>query len=304
MESGDLKPYFAIVNPAAGGGRCGRQAPAALDRLRSQGIPVESVETQRAEHATSLCRDAYRAGFRRFLAVGGDGTSFEVVNGLFPREDPSDPVTLGFLPLGTGNSFLRDFSHRGLDHAVEALVAQRSRPCDVMRLTHVGGVVYYINLLSLGFTAEAGELTNRCFKGWGELGYLMAILRCWMRLRYPTFPFRLEEGGQTKRQPCTYLTFSNSRFTGGKLMIAPHANIADGLIEITRVGAIGRWEFVKTFPRIFSGTHMSHPMIWRAAAPRVEFDLSGPTPVMIDGEVIVCQPQAIQVLPEALRVVA
>jgi diacylglycerol kinase (ATP) len=173
-----------------------------------------------------------------------------------------------------------------------------------MRLTHAGGVVYYINLLSLGFTAEAGEITNRCFKGWGELGYLMAILRCWMRLRYPTFPFRLEEGGQTQRQPCTYLTFSNSRFTGGKLMIAPQANIADGLIEITRVGAIGRWEFVKTFPRIFSGTHMSHPMIWRAAAPRVEFDLSGPTPVMIDGEVIVCQPQAIQVLPGALRVAA
>ena len=65
-----MKPYFAIVNPAAGGGRCGRQAPAALDRLRSQGLSVESVETQRAEHATSLCRDAYRGGFRRFLAVG------------------------------------------------------------------------------------------------------------------------------------------------------------------------------------------------------------------------------------------
>jgi len=125
-----MKPYFAIVNPAAGGGRCGRQAPAALERLRSQGVPVESVETKRAEHATSLCREAYRRGFRRFLAVGGDGTSFEVVNGLFPREDESEPITLGFLPLGTGNSFLRDFSHRGLDHAVEALVARRSRPCD------------------------------------------------------------------------------------------------------------------------------------------------------------------------------
>ncbi|MCY3756273.1 MAG: diacylglycerol kinase family protein, partial [Acidobacteria bacterium] len=236
-----MKPYFAIVNPAAGGGRCGRQAPAALERLRSQGVPLESVETQRAQQATSLCREAYRRGFRRFLAVGGDGTGFEVVNGLFPREDESEPVTLGFLPLGTGNSFLRDFSHRGLDHAVEALVGRRSRPCDVMRLTHAAGAVHYINLLSIGFTADAGELTNRRYKGWGELGYLMAILRCWMGLRYPTFPFRLEEGGETHRQPCTYLTFSNSRFTGGKLMIAPQADIADGLIEITRVGAIGRW---------------------------------------------------------------
>ena len=299
-----MKPYYAIVNPAAGGGRCGRQAPAALERLRSLGVPVESVETRRAEHATSLCREAYRIGYRRFLAVGGDGTGFEVVNGLFPREDESEPVTLGFLPLGTGNSFLRDFSDRGLEHAVEALVARRSRPCDVMRLTHAAGAVHYINLLSIGFTADAGELTNRRFKGWGELGYLMAILRCWMGLGYPTFPFRLEEGGKTHRQPCTYLTFSNSRFTGGKMMIAPQADIADGLIEITRVGAIGRWEFVKTFPRIFSGTHMSHPLIWRTAAPRVEFDLEGPTPVMIDGEVLVCQPRSIQVLPGALQVAA
>ena len=67
-----MKPYYAIVNPAAGGGRCGRQAPAALERLRSLGVPVESVETRRAEHATSLCREAYRSGYRRFLAVGGD----------------------------------------------------------------------------------------------------------------------------------------------------------------------------------------------------------------------------------------
>ena len=299
-----MKPYFAIVNPAAGGGRCGRQAPAILDRLRSQGVPVESVETQRAKHATSLCREAYRTGFRRFLAVGGDGTSFEMINGLFPRVDKFDPVTLGFLPLGTGNSFLRDFSHRGLDHAVETLVSHRSRPCDVMCLTHAKGAVHYINLLSIGFTAEAGELTNRCFKGWGEVGYLMAILRCWMRLHYPNFPFRLEPDGDIQHQPCTYLTFSNSRFTGGKLMIAPQADIADGLIEITRVGTIGRWEFVKTFPRIFAGTHMSHPLIWRTASKWVEFDLDGPTPVMIDGEVIVCQPQTIQVLPGALQVAA
>ncbi len=298
-----MKSYFAIINPAAGGGRCGKQAPAALDRLRSQGVPLESVETQRAGHASSLCREAYQAGFRRFLAVGGDGTSFEIVNGLFPRPDESEPVYLGFLPLGTGNSFLRDFSHRGLDHAVEALVAQRSRACDVLCLTHGEGMVHYINLLSIGFTAEAGELTNRRFKRWGELGYLMAILLSWLRLRYPTFPFRLEESGETVRQPCIYLTFSNSRFTGGKLMIAPQANIADGLIEITGVGSIGRWEFVKTFPKIFSGNHMSHPLIWRAPARRVEFDLPGPMAVMIDGEVICCQPKTIEVLPGALQVV-
>ena len=78
----------------------------------------------------------YGQGFRHFIAVGGDGTSFEIVNGLFPRENQTDRVALGFLPLGTGNSFLRDFTERGLPHALEAIIKQETRPCDVLCLKH------------------------------------------------------------------------------------------------------------------------------------------------------------------------
>ena len=295
-----MKAYFVIINPAAGGGNCGKQASQTLTQLVNRGLKIESVQTQRPGQASQLCQEAYQAGFRRFLAVGGDGTSFEIVNGLFPRQGELEPIYLVFLPLGTGNSFLRDFSQEGLHYAVEAIHADRSRPCDVMRLTHQKGVCHYINLLSLGFTAEAGSLTNRRFKNWGEPGYLMAILCSWLRLRYPTFHFRWD--GQNEDQPCTYLTFSNSRFTGGKLMIAPQANMADGLIEITRVGPISRWDFLKTFPKIFSGNHMKHPLIWRTSARRVEFEVSGTTAIMIDGEILLCKPMTIDVLPGALQV--
>src|SRR5262249_6933833 len=150
--------YLAIVNPAAGGGRTGKLLAPALERLRAAGVKVQSRETSALGHATEIARQAWSEGYRKFISVGGDGTSFEIVNGLFPRPDGEELPTLGFLPLGTGNSFLRDFSDKGLDYAVESLVAGRSRECDVLRLRHQGGLLHYINILSIGFSADVATL--------------------------------------------------------------------------------------------------------------------------------------------------
>src|SRR4029077_17394903 len=116
-----------IVNPAAGGGRCGRLAPAALERLRAGGLELEVRQTTRRGDATVLARDAYSAGHRNFIGVGGDGTSFEIVNGIFSAAASEGRATLGFLPLGTGNSFLRDFTNRGAEFAIAAILGRRRR---------------------------------------------------------------------------------------------------------------------------------------------------------------------------------
>jgi diacylglycerol kinase (ATP) len=161
--------FLAVVNPAAGGGRGYKLAGPALDRLRTGGIQAEVVETAAPGQATQLVRDAYGRGYRRFIAVGGDGTSYEIVNGLFPMAQSGERPTLAFLPLGTGNSFLREFSNRGVEFAIEALRARRSRNCDVLRLVHKDGVIHYINLLSMGFAADVAAMRARRFNGWGEL---------------------------------------------------------------------------------------------------------------------------------------
>lgn len=297
-----MKRYLAIVNPAAGGGRCGKLAPQTLGQLRTGEVAIEVAVTQRPGDATALAKEGYGRGFRHFIAVGGDGTSFEIVNGLFPREEQADRVALGFLPLGTGNSFLRDFTEQGLAHAREAIIKQETRPCDVLCLKHREGQLHYINLVSFGFTAEAGTLTNSRFKPLGEAGYLLATLICWIKLHYPTFPLRVDQASEIDHRPCTYLTFSNSRYTGGKFMIAPFANTGDGLIELTRVGTLNRLDFARTFPKIFSGAHMGHPLISHVAARRVDFQIPEPIDVMIDGEVVSCLPESIEVLPQALDV--
>jgi len=298
------KDYLAIVNPAAGGGRRGTLLTPALERLRAGGLQIEVAPTAGPGQATELARAAYGRGIRNFIAVGGDGTSYEIVNGLFPEASNGERPTLGFLPLGTGNSFLRDFSDKGLDYAIESLLAGRSRPCDVMRLRHSGGVIHYINLLSMGFSADVATLRERRFSNWGELGYLTSIFLTLARFNRRPFPIRVENDSEFDQRSCLFVTFNNSKFTGGTMMIAPQAEIGDGLVEYVRWGPIGRLGLIRNLPGLYDGTHIEHPLAERKAARRIEFNLDNPVDVMVDGEVLTLHCEELDVLPAALNVVA
>jgi YegS/Rv2252/BmrU family lipid kinase len=296
--------YFAIVNPAAGGGRGRKLLGPALERLRAGGIAVEIADTHAPGEASRIARDAYQRGVRNFIAVGGDGTSYEVVNGLYPQALTGGRPTLAFLPLGTGNSFLRDFSDRSVDYALESLLAGRSRVCDVLRLRHRAGVIHYINLLSMGFSADVATLRARRFSGWGELGYITSIFLTLARFNRRPFPVRVEGQAEFDRRRCLFLTFSNSKFTGGTMMIAPKAEINDGLVEYVRWGPIGRLGLIRNLPTLYDGTHIQHRLAERKAVGRVEFNLDAPIDVMVDGEVLTLHCEELDVLPGVLNVVA
>jgi len=311
--------FFAIVNPAAGGGRCGKRAESVLAELRASGLPMEVVWTRRPGEATLCARAAYGEGYRSFLIVGGDGTAFEVLNGLFPEaeREPERP-RLALLPLGTGNSFLRDFlvvegvqaapaasAHSGeeaLRRVQEAMRHGRTRACDVLRLVHRDGVLYFLNLLSVGFPADVAAVTNRWFKPFGEVGYLLGVFACLMRLKRRAFPVRVEDAPEMDARRCLFLTFSNSKFTGGRMLIAPQADPCDGLIEYVRWGPIGRIGLLRNLPGLFDGSHIAHPLCERQAVRRIEFSLEGPVPVMVDGEVLRVQCERLEVLPAAIEV--
>ncbi len=295
--------FLAVVNPAAGGGRCRKLVGPVLDRLRAGGVQLDVVETDLPGQAIHLTRDAYRRGYRRFIAVGGDGTSYEIVNGLFPAADErAAPPTLAFLPLGTGNSFLREFSDRGVEHGLQALLAGRSQPCDVIRLTHKDGVLHYINLLSVGFAADVATLRARSFAGWGQFGYQSSIFITLARFKRRPYPLRVDGEEKVDRRRCLFLTFNNSKFTGGTMMIAPKAEVNDGLIEYVRWGPIGRIGLIRNLPTLYDGTHINHPLAERRAAKKIEFLLDGPVDVMVDGEVLTLQCKTLDVLPAALNV--
>ena len=296
--------YLAIVNPAAGGGKTRKLLGPALERLRAGGIQVQVAETHAPREATEIAREAYARGVREFIAVGGDGTSYEIVNGLYPQALGGERPTLGFLPLGTGNSFLRDFSEKGLEYAIESLLARRNRVCDVLRLRHRTGVIYYINLLSMGFSADVATLRATRFSAWGELGYKASIFLTLARFNRRPFPVRVDGQEPFDNRRCLFLTFNNSKYTGGTMLIAPQAEIADGLVEFVRWGPIGRLGLIRNLPGLYDGTHINHPLAERKGSRRIEFNLDRPVDVMVDGEVLTLHCEELDVLPGALNVVA
>jgi len=294
--------FFAIVNPAAGGGRSAKLAGPALAGLREKGLRIDVLRSTGPGHAVELAREAYQQGYRRFIAVGGDGTAHEILNGVYGRARGQDRIALGFLPLGTGNSFLRDFTKDGARASLEALLEGRKRAVDLLRLTHAKGEIYSFNLLSLGFTADVGSLTNRYFKPFGYLGYLLGVLVRVVQLRRRAFRLRCDEDEDWDESRCLFLSFNNSKFTGGTMLIAPAADPTDGLIEFVRWGPIGRIGLLRMLPKLYDGTHIDHPLASRRAVRHIEFGGKVTEDVLIDGEIAAVECLALDVIPAAVDI--
>jgi YegS/Rv2252/BmrU family lipid kinase len=294
--------FFAIVNPAAGGGRSAKLAGPALARLREKGLEIDVIASTGPGHTVQLAREAYVQGYRRFLAVGGDGTAHEILNGVFAGRANVQRIALGFLPLGTGNSFLRDFTRDGAEASMQALLENRKRSVDLIRLTHAAGEAYSFNLLSIGFTADVAALTNRMFKPFGHLGYLLGVFVRVVQLRRRSFALRCDDDREWDERRSLFLTFNNSKYTGGTMLIAPQADPTDGLIEFVRWGPIGRLGLLRTLPRLYDGTHIEHPLASRRAVRRVEFNAGVPVDVMIDGEVATLECRSLDILPAAVDI--
>lgn len=302
--------YFTIVNGAAGGGRCRAAADATLRELKAAGLSLDVHLTEGVGHASELAQDAYADGHRRFLAVGGDGTSYEIINGLFPaahetsEAESDDRVTLGMLPLGTGNSFLRDFGVTNEAAAKQALTRGDTRPVDLVRVTHRDGVLYSLNTLGLGFVPRVGALTNDRFKPLGPAGYIAAVVTCTVSLEHPVIRYRLDDDDHPRAEPAALISFSNSKFTGGGMMMAPAAEIDDGALDVTRVNDVSRRTLIATFPKIYNGTFIDHPQVEEARAKKVTFEDVVERDVLVDGELKRLALVSLEVVPSALMVVA
>jgi diacylglycerol kinase (ATP) len=294
--------FFAIVNPAAGGGRSAKLAGPAIARLRESGLHVDVIASTGPGHAADLAREAYDQRYRRFIAAGGDGTAHEILNGIFTHAGANARISLGFLPLGTGNSFLRDFSQNGAEAALQALIENRKRSVDLLRLRHAKGEIYAFNLLSVGFTADVATLTNRHFKSLGSFGYLLGVFIRVAQLRRRAFTLRCDDDKNWDERRCLFLTFNNSKYTGGTMLIAPQSDPTDGLIEFVRWGPISRLGLLRMLPRLYDGTHIHHPLASRRAVRRVEFNLTAPVDVMIDGEIATLAIRSLDIVPGAVDV--
>ena len=298
-----MKQHWLIVaNPISGQGRAMHHRHEIEAILRRHGVAYDLVISERPGHAIELVAQAVTDGCRRILAVGGDGTVNECANGIFRQQAaPTAEVTLGVMPIGTGNDWARGL-RMPKDYAeVAALMAAgTTRLHDAGLATFGNGSVrHFINVAGLGFDAHVVEaLPDRTL---GPLAYLVGLAKG--LLSYDAVPLGLTFSGRRIDTRAFVLFFAIGRYCGSGMNVAPLAEVDDGLFDITLVQALSRWEVLKSLRRLFDGTLLTHPKViaLREAAGEVE---AGPVPVQADGELIGHAPVRFSILPRALRVLA
>jgi diacylglycerol kinase (ATP) len=293
------------VNPRAGAGRGAAIGDAARAALAAAGVAVTEVHAQDAAAAARAMADAVRAGTGALVVVGGDGMVHLGVNAVAGTATP-----LGVVPAGTGNDVPREL---GLPaqvgpavHAIAAALAHGEvRRVDAVRCAGSSGTRWFGGVLAAGFDAVVNARANGWADGWGwprgSARYTLAVLR-----ELPSFrqrDYRLELDGVRVETSALIVAVANVAAYGGGMRIAPGALPDDGLLDVVVAGPIGRAEFVRVFPRVFSGRHVEHPgvHVHRAARVRVEADgIVG----YADGERVGPLPLDCEVVPGALSLLA
>jgi YegS/Rv2252/BmrU family lipid kinase len=288
-----------IHNPTAGHGRAGR-AMAELEQVCGDlGLDVELRLTERPGHATEIIEKEKIERYDGVVATGGDGTVFESVNGMF--NNPSGPVVpFGVLPMGSGNSFSRDLGlERGqVRQALELVARGTTRKVDVGHCRTGGRDLYYLNILGLGFVSDVTETASK-LKLLGNLSYTLGVV--YRTAFLATSRLELEIDGDTIERDAVFLEISNSRYTADFLM-APEAEIDDGLLDITLLGKISRTRLLRLFPTVFRGEHTRYPEVETFTARKISVVSDQPKILAPDGELVGTTPMEVSCLHQALDV--
>ncbi|MDO9454608.1 YegS/Rv2252/BmrU family lipid kinase [Nocardioides sp.] len=287
-----------LVNPTAGKGRAARVVDAVLPRLRSAGLTIRMLVGDSADESLDLARAAVGEGVDALVVVGGDG----MVNiGLQATAGTTTP--LGVVPAGTGNDVARYVGlHRkdplgAADRIVRTITTGERRTLDLART----GGRYYATVMAAGFDAVVNERANKMAWPKGQMRYNLATL---LELRtFTPLPYVLDLDGTTRTTEAMLVAVGNGPSFGGGLRIAEGASLDDGLLDVVVIKPMSKAELVRTYPRLFRGTHTTHPQYERHQVRRVTVAAPGIVGYA-DGERFGPLPLTIESVPAALEVLA
>jgi YegS/Rv2252/BmrU family lipid kinase len=283
-----------IVNPAAGGGRAGRVAPAVQRALGEHGLTVSRCDTRDLDHARQLTLTAAQAG-ETVAALSGDGMIGAVADVL--RGVPDS--VLGVLPGGRGNDLARVL---GIPEdpvaACEVIAAGVVRPVD---LGEVGGRTF-VGIASAGFDSDANRIANQAPARLGNLVYAYGALRALLSWRAARFEVQIEPSGERLSFSGYTIAAANSGVYGGGMRLAPGARLDDGMLDIVAIEHVGRLRFLANLPKVFKGAHVRLPSVRVLRATAVTLSAERPFVLYADGDPIAELPARVRALPAAVRV--
>lgn len=325
MKDSDKKDiWLVVVNVFAASRKAGSVWKKAAAMLEEANVPYKAMFTGGPDNAIAISRKSCARGYRRFIAVGGDGTVHDVLNGIaeyvYSGVDPDVAIsdfTLGVLPVGSGNDWVKSTGvPQDVKSAVDVIAAGHTGFQDVVRVEVLDpsdyasaplSVSYMANVGGVGLDARVCEIVNRK-KEQGRRGkklYVSALLYC-IKHRVPIRAKVVCDGKEVFAGRYLSIAFGVGRYSGGGMRQTPLAELGDGLLDITVIPDIPIWTIAKEVPRLFTGTFHKVDVLTMAKCREVLVLPDGEAdaePAEVDGEVVGRAPVRMMVLDEQIRVV-
>ena len=291
-----------LVNPASDNGATGRRWPELARRASQLGLNGETLLSERPGHLIELARRAVDGGAGLVVAVGGDGTLNEVVNGVAGRD-----VEIATIPIGTGMDFVR--THRiptRFDDAVRVARDGATRTIDAGRVSYhtwAGEAAerFFGNVGSVGMSGAVAQRANGMSKALGgKVTFFYALTRVFLEWENTDVTVTFDGGERHGRMHDVIV--ANGVWHGGGMMLAPGASPDDGRFDVVLIGDVSKLDFLTTAPKIYKGRHVRHPKVEVLRSTRVAVDAPVALPIELDGEQVGTTPVTFEIVPRALRV--
>jgi YegS/Rv2252/BmrU family lipid kinase len=291
-----------LVNPASDNGSTGRRWPELAHRAAGLGLSGETLFSEGPGHLIELARSAVDGGATLVVAVGGDGTMNEVVNGIAGRD-----VEFATIPLGTGMDFGRTYGiPTKFEDAVRVALSGTPRTIDAGRVSYRtwGGEDaerWFGNVSSVGMSGAVAQRANGMSKALGgKATFFYALTRVFFEWENTDVTVRFD--GEERHGKMHDVIVANGAWHGGGMKLAPDARSDDGAFDVVLIGDVGKVDFLTTAPKLYKGKHVSHPKVEVVRTARVEVDAAEHLPIELDGEQVGTTPATFEVVPGALRV--
>jgi diacylglycerol kinase (ATP) len=290
------------VNPASANGGTGRRWPELANRAAHLGLEGETLFSERPGHLTELARSAVGGGAALVVAVGGDGTLNEVVNGIAGRD-----VDLATIPLGTGMDFVRTYGiPTRFEDAVRVALTGNTRTIDAGRVHYRtwdgdDATRWFANVGSVGMSAAVARRANAMSKALGgRVTFFYALVRVFLEWENTEVAVTLDDGERRGRMHDVIL--ANGQWHGGAMWLAPDAQPDDGLFDVVLIGDVNRIDFLTTAPKLYKGKHVGHPKVEVVRSATVGVDAQEHLPIEVEGEQVGTTPARFEIVGGALRI--
>ena len=293
-----MKKYYLLVNPA-GGSKNGMKILEMVKPIFDKSeVHVDILQTEYAGHANELAKTLDFSGYNGLCAIGGDGTLFEMVNGMLKRKDNQN-FPLGLITGGTGNAFMHDLNCLDPIEASERIIKGNLRSVDIARVETPNNLYFSFNIIGWGLVADAGYLAEY-FRILGGLRYdvasILEVLKGKRRIS------RLILDDEVVDDDFVFVIACNTIHTGKAMRIAPNAKFDDGKIDLIIVRNASKTELLKLFPKLFTGEHVKSKLVECRQVQKFSIISDENSSLIIDGELIGSTPVHVTMEPKKINV--